>query len=121
MRLPRDFHLHPLVLLKVAICKLGLAGVFGLIEFCHRCGRRVNVFWRASPGLWNHVTGMGDGGVRCVRCFDHECRARGLSLMWVPRIESSKDSAGRWHQEPPDPELFPEAARRYQEEQAAAE
>jgi hypothetical protein len=111
MLLGRDFHLHPLVIAKVAICKLGLAGVFDLIEFCHRCGRRVHEVWHGSDALWNAITGMGEGGVRCVRCFDRECRDRGVLLMWEPRVEHVFDSEGRRRRVlPPAPVLPKECA-----------
>lgn len=121
MKLHRDFHLRPLVLLKLTICKLHLAGLFDLIEFCHRCGRRVRNVWWAHPELWNEVTGMGEGGVRCASCFDIECGERGVRVVWHPIVESRRDAQGRWSDVPPPaPELYPVAARLYAERRAAS-
>lgn len=118
-RFHRDYHARPLVLLKLAICRLGLAGVVGLVEFCHRCGHRVRDVWWAHPELWREVVCAGDAGVRCLRCFDAECRERGKFISWAPLVTHRRDPQGRWTEVgPPDPEFYPVAARLYAEERA---
>ena len=109
------FHAHPRVLLKLALSRFVI-----VTEFCHRCGKRVRECWWSPQPLWNEVTGMGEAGCRCPRCFERDAEAKGILLRWVPRIEARKDSAGRWQCVPPDPELFPVAARLYREEQERA-
>ena len=96
MRFHRDYHLHPRVLLKLAICRLRLADTFGLVEYCHRCGCRVRDVWWAPQSLWNDVIGTGEAGVRCIHCFDVECRARGILLQWRPSPLHQQDARGRW-------------------------
>lgn len=53
------------------------------IEWCHRCGRTVDVVWQSDDLLWNEISG--DAGVLCVPCFDRRCAARGIILTWEPR------------------------------------
>lgn len=73
-----------LVLLKIAICRLHLAGVVGLIEFCYRCGRRVNQVWYVDDELWREVSGPPKcRNVRCVSCFDKMAREKGLFIRWT--------------------------------------
>lgn len=53
-------------------------------EFCHSCGRTVDVvWWEPTDVLWNEISG--DDGVLCVRCFDERCAQRGVILTWEPR------------------------------------
>lgn len=119
MRFYRDYHLRPLVLLKLAICRLHLAGAFDLTEFCHRCGDRQPQHWWSPPWLWREVLGVGDAGVRCIACFDRECHERGIEVRWTPLIERRRDTQGRWSDAaPPDPEFFPVAARLHAEGRA---
>lgn len=97
-----------LLALKRLICWLG----FGdrLVEFCDCCGRRPMFVWWAPPALWNEIVGPYEA-LRCERCFDREARAKGISLRWVPRAEH-RCVDGEWSEvAPPDPELFPVAAR----------
>jgi hypothetical protein len=53
------------------------------VEWCHRCGRTVELVWYADDVLWNEVSG--NDGVLCARCFDRRCAARGVILTWEPR------------------------------------
>lgn len=99
---------------KTTLVALGLADLFGLVEFCGSCGARVEQTWRASPALWSEVTGLVDGGVRCVACFDRECVESGVLVQWVPCVQARRDARGRFVVVArPDPELFPVAARRF--------
>ena len=95
-----------LVHLKRALCRLHLAGVVGLVEFCGTCGRRVRDVWWAPDALWREVTGeQHGGGVRCIRCFDRECYARGKLLQWSPRVAHERGPDGQWRDvAPPAPQ-----------------
>lgn len=118
-RLRRDYHAHPLVLVKLLICKLRLADVVGLMEFCHRCGRHVRNVWWTHPELWYEVVGVGYAGIRCLDCFDCECQERGILIVWHPRVETRRGEDGEWKPvPPPDPEFYPVAARLYREQEA---
>lgn len=101
--------------LKSALCRLGLADLLGLSEYCERCGKCVRDYWWASPGLWHEV--MAEyGQVRCLRCFSQECYSRGIIVRWVPLVAHRRDARGQWSEAaPPDPEFHPVAARLHAE------
>lgn len=113
-RIHRDIHAHPLALIRWLLSR-----VVCVAQFCHRCGRRDNICWWAPPALWGEVMQAGEGGIRCIPCFHRECDERGIMLRWVPRVEARKNERGQWDVVPPDPELFPVAARYHREEQGA--
>lgn len=73
------FSMNPVVRLKQ------LAAHFMLvIEFCHRCGVRMPLVWRAPDPLWAEVGS--EWGVLCPKCFDELARRKGLGvLLWEPR------------------------------------
>lgn len=87
------------------------------VQRCESCGRRDDICWWSPPELWHDVVQPDDGGIRCIPCFHRECQERGILLRWVPRIDAKRGSEGRWAQHgPPDPELFPVAARVHRED-----
>ena len=70
---------------QTSFCKLRLDEIFGLIEYCHRCGRRVNQVWMATDKMWSDIVGISGGrGVRCIDCFDLEAAAKDVALHWQP-------------------------------------
>jgi len=81
---------HPLwalrLLVKWIICKLHLAGVVKLIEYCDDCGVRQPLVWYSPDEVWREVTGA-VGGVLCPKCFDIRGKRKGLLLYWTPTIE----------------------------------
>lgn len=105
-----------LLLVKNAVCALGLSDLFGLVEYCHDCGARVREHWWAHPELWYAVARSGDGGVLCIPCFDARCERDGIRVRWTPVLQQRRDAQGRWTVvPPPDPELYPVAARLHAE------
>ena len=74
------------LLLKQLLCKLHLAAMVGMIEFCAKCGIRQPIVWRASNDLWFVVTGKAEG-VLCPKCFTDRARALHLLLEWEPSID----------------------------------
>jgi hypothetical protein len=54
-------------------------------EICGRCGRPVGLscpsYWLAHDELWRAVIG-GEGGIRCVPCFDRDAAASGRPVSW---------------------------------------
>jgi hypothetical protein len=110
--------ISPLLLFKLFVCRLG----FGdrLVEFCECCGRQPRAVWWAPPELWTEITGHGADGAYCELCFEKAAIAKGVMLRWVPRV-AHRLVDGRWSSDaPPDPELFPIAARYHSEEQKRA-
>lgn len=65
-----------------------LARITLIHEFCHDCGRRQPLVWWAPAQLWAEV---GGGGITCPKCFDRRARAKGILLMWEPRIECRRE------------------------------
>lgn len=56
-------------------------------EICGICGGAVEVVWWCDDvELWSRLTGWGEGGVACVRCFDRLAERERLILQWVPRV-----------------------------------
>lgn len=53
------------------------------LELCHR-GRPVGQVWSADEYLFKKINGS-PYGCWCIRCFDAECKRRGLHLRWKPR------------------------------------
>lgn len=67
------------------LAKRMLARFTLVIEFCHDCGVRQPLVWRAADDLWLEV--MGDpGGVVCPVCFTRRADALGISLDWRPAV-----------------------------------
>lgn len=82
-------------------------------EICDRCGRpsstgiggRVDneptTYWFADSELWNLVIGGpfatdDPGGIRCPRCFEDECRQRGIHIGWrASRVGDEHEAARR--------------------------
>lgn len=90
--------LSPLVWLKILICRLHLAAVLGLIEFCYRCGRRVNQVWHVDDALWDVVSGPAGQqkrNIRCISCFDKMATEKGLMLRWAAQPEPRRKDASR--------------------------
>lgn len=56
-------------------------------ERCHDCGRPYELVWTAPDWLWRLVTGWGEGGLLCPDCFHVRCKARGMFVRFVPRME----------------------------------
>jgi hypothetical protein len=77
MKIYKDYHLNPKVLLKWIACHFMM-----LDEYCHRCGDQVRVVWWADQQLWDEVMGTGEAGVRCVECFIRECLEHGIATQW---------------------------------------
>ncbi|HEY3499950.1 MAG TPA: hypothetical protein VGK73_34910 [Polyangiaceae bacterium] len=110
-----------LALVKDALVALGLSDLFGLVEYCESCGRRARLHWWSHPRLWTEITGHPDGGCLCVGCFDRACRDQGVRVRWTPIVQQRRDARGRWSDvPPPDPELYPVAARLHAERRAAS-
>ena len=57
-------------------------GYYG--EACQVCGRRY-VLWRADDALYARVLGN-NRGLFCPSCFDAKARAKGVNMMWTPRV-----------------------------------
>jgi hypothetical protein len=54
-------------------------------ETCGKCGRPVGLAWLASDALWVDVIG-GEGGIRCIPCFDRALEQRGTFVRWRPEL-----------------------------------
>lgn len=107
--IPADIHWHPRVLLKLAICQIGLGAY--LNEFCNRCGRRVRDIWWSPKSLWDEVEAS-DATVRCIRCFALECKEHGILVQWWPMVAHRKNDEGQWAHEQPIP-LTPAERKRF--------
>ena len=51
-------------------------------EHCQNCGRAYDYVWYAPNDLWNGLMG-GEGGLRCIDCFDELCREKNIYLRWT--------------------------------------
>lgn len=51
-------------------------------ETCQACGRCYDTVWRAPDPLWARVSGKGEAGKLCPRCFDEKARTQGIALYW---------------------------------------
>lgn len=58
-----------------------------LVEFCHRCGRRVRNVWHVSDELWAKVHGPGQSPW-CLSCFDREADDKGMILYWTAQMRT---------------------------------
>lgn len=82
-----------LLLVKRLACALGFGS--RLIEFCDACECATDLVWWAADELWIAIVGA-YGGVRCTRCFDRACYARGMLLRWRPEVAHVRGEDGRW-------------------------
>ena len=57
-----------------------------VFEFCHECGRKVEVVWTADDLLWEQLCGQSQVPL-CVRCFDRRAERAELFLRWRPVVE----------------------------------
>lgn len=73
-----------LVWFKSIICKF-----MTIIEFCHRCGRRMPVvWWCGSNELWSEITGETEGGgCYCPTCFDFMARKKRIGVRFIANEE----------------------------------
>lgn len=78
---------------KWLICKLHLAGMVNLVEYCDDCGVRQPLVWYSADQVWREVTGE-VGGVLCPRCFNDRAGRKGLLLYWSPVIEHRREPDG---------------------------
>jgi len=83
------------IVAKNLLCRLHLAGLVNLVEFCDTCGIRQPLVWYAADAVWLRVTGD-PGGVLCPRCFAEKAVRAGLFIRWVPQIDSERDARGVW-------------------------
>lgn len=72
---------------KLFLCRLGFGA--SLIEFCGKCGTKVDQVWRAPDEMWLEGTGARED-VRCISCFDKTLEAQGKILRWVPHVAHIK-------------------------------
>lgn len=57
-------------------------------EYCHDCGIKQSLVWRAPDCVWREISGKPDGsGVLCPQCFNRRAERAGILLMWRPEIE----------------------------------
>jgi hypothetical protein len=77
----------------LARAKAVLARFVLLIEFCHRCGRRVDFIWWTNDALWRALRGD-DPGPWCARCFDREARRRGALAYWAVTLGPERADRG---------------------------
>lgn len=67
------------------------------LEHCESCGRRVGLSWWSVTG-WTHV--VGDGCIRCIRCFNREAWAVGDPVCWIAvSFEEFDERLGRYFTE----------------------
>lgn len=52
-------------------------------ERCLFCGWKVGVIWWCNDQeLWSKITGYGEGGICCVRCFNLRAEQKNVLLRW---------------------------------------
>lgn len=63
---------------------------WGLLEYCHICGRAQPLTWHVSDELWHAV--IDDSPlVLCPECFDSFARERGYLICWEGIAVSKTD------------------------------
>ena len=73
-------------MILIARLKSFVARFLLIREFCHDCGRKVEVVWTADDLLWEGLCGESQASL-CIRCFDRRAWRAGMLLRWRPVIE----------------------------------
>lgn len=59
-------------------------------EVCQCCGRKVRgstgSWWSADDDLWQHVTGMGEGGILCPPCFTRLAKEKRVLVYYEAKV-----------------------------------
>lgn len=70
---------------KRLVQRLHLCAIFGMIEYCHVCGRKQPLVWWAEDADWEKFS-QGKG-ITCPECFDQEAAKQHVVIRWIPTIE----------------------------------
>ena len=66
-----------------------------IIEYCHDCGVKQPLVWKADEELWASVTGKTDGsGILCPKCFDIRAEKIGILVYWVASVQPFQQRQG---------------------------